>query len=321
MPFPLVSVIIPTFQRPQLVLRAVRSVLAQTMRELELIVVVDGGDPATLEALGSIADSRLRVKPLPKKIGSAGARNAGVAEAQSRWIAFLDDDDEWFPRKVEMQLEAAEQATSPHPIVSCRFIARSHEGDLVWPRRVPAVDEPLGEYIFCQHGLRGGEGLVLPSTVLTTRELLLSVPFRGDLPRHNDVDWLLRAIRVPGATVVFIAATDPQAVWYIETNRPRISNTSDWRYSVRWIEESRALVTPRAYASFLLIWASSTAARGRAWKAFWVLPWKAIRNGKPRAIDLLAHLAIWLTPRSARSAISVFLESRKQPQRGLYGSA
>jgi glycosyltransferase involved in cell wall biosynthesis len=308
----LISVIIPTFRRSQLVVRAVQSVLCQTLRELELIVVVDGDDLETRKALGLIADPRLRVMALTERIGSAAARNAGVAEAQSRWIAFLDDDDEWFPRKLELQLETAEQSSSLHPIVSCRLIARSEEGDLVWPRRTPGVGEPISEYLFCQHGLRGGEGLVLPSTVLTTKELMLQVPFRADLPRHNDVDWLLRATRVPGASVVFASELAPQAVWHIENNRARISNTSDWRYSLAWIEESRDLVTPRAYASFVLIWASSTAARGRGWRAFWLLPWRALRKGKPSAVDFLAHLMIWLFPRSIRSGISVFLDKLKK---------
>ena len=155
---------------------------------------------------------------------------------------------------------------------------------------------------------------MLPSTLLTTRELMLQVPFRADLPRHNDVDWLLRSTGVPGTSVVFVAQPEPQAVWHIETNRARISNTSDWRYSLAWIDQSRDLVTPRAYSSFLLIWASATAARGRVWHAFWLLPWRALRKGKPRTVDFLAHLTIWLVPRSIRSSISIFLDKRKQPR-------
>ncbi len=124
-----------------------------------------------------------------------------------------------------------------------------------------AIDEPISEYLFCQSGLRGGDGLVLPSTVLTTKDLLLQVPFRADLPRHNDVDWLLRATAVEGAKVLFVSDPEPLVIWNIETNRPRISNTGDWRYSLGWMQENRRLVTPVAYASFLLIWASSTAAR------------------------------------------------------------
>jgi glycosyltransferase involved in cell wall biosynthesis len=307
MPAPLVSVIIPTLHRPQLVLRAIKGVLLQTLREIEVIVVVDGPDPEALEALGSIADPRLRVKALPASIGCPAARNMGVAESQSRWIAFLDDDDEWFPEKLAIQLQTAEQSLNPNPIVSCRFIARNEEGDLLWPRRTPAVNEPISEYVFCQRGLRGGEGLVLPSTFLVSRDLLLRVPFRADLPRHNDVDWLLRATSASGANVLFVSHPEPLAIWNMDTNRARISNTADLRYSLCWIEENRGLVTPRAYASFVLIWASSTAARGRGWKAFWMLPWKALRRGQPRAMDFLAHLLIWLVPRNFRSRISVLL--------------
>jgi glycosyltransferase involved in cell wall biosynthesis len=312
MPAPLVSVIIPTIHRPQLVLRAVQGVLCQSIRDIEAIVVVDGHDSEALRALSSIDDPRLRVKALSTGTGSAGgARNVGVGEARGRWIAFLDDDDEWFPRKLEIQLQTAEQSPHPNPIVSCRLIARSQEGDLVWPLRTPAIEEPISEYLFCQSGVRGGEGLILPSTVLTTKDLMLRVPFRVDLPRHNDVDWLLRATAVEGVKAMFVPDPEPLVVWHVETNRPRISNTADWRYSLGWIQENRALVTPRAFASFLLIWASSTAARGKGWKAFWILPSEALAKGKPRAVDFVAHFLIWLVPRKIRSSISVFLDTKR----------
>jgi glycosyltransferase involved in cell wall biosynthesis len=303
-------VIIPTFHRPRLLLRAVESVLNQTLREIEAIVVIDGEDPETTKALDSIGDLRLRAMTLPPGVGCAGARNAGVGEARGDWVAFLDDDDEWLPRKLEIQIQTARQSAATFPIVACRLIARSEQGDLVWPLRTPAMDEPISDYLFCQSGLRGGEGLILPSAILTTRDLLRRVPFRAELPRHNDVDWLLRASAVAGVRVKFVPSSEPLAVWHIETNRPRISNTADWQYSLDWIRRNRAVVTPRAYASFVLIWASSTAARGRRWKAFWILPREAFALGKPRAVDLLAHLIIWLVPHNVRSSLSVFLAGR-----------
>jgi glycosyltransferase involved in cell wall biosynthesis len=309
-------VIIPTVQRPQLVLRAIRGVLGQTMGEIEAIVVVDGPDPETLEALASIGDPRLRVKALPTRVGASGARNVGVSEAYSRWIAFLDDDDEWLPEKLEIQLRTAEQCPCPHPIVSCRFFARSEEGDLVWPRRAPATDESVSEYLFCQHGLRAGDGIVLPSAVLTSKDLLLRIPFDESLPRYNDVDWLLRATAIAGTRIVFPPSAEPLAVWHMETNRPRISNTADWRYTLDWIEARRHLATPRARASFVLTSTSSTAARGGHWKAFWLLPWAAFAHGRPRPIDLLAHLSIWLVPAKMRSRLSVFLDSRRRDAHG-----
>ena len=211
-------------------------------------------------------------------------------------------------------METARLCTDPFPIISCRLIARSPEGDLVWPLRTPAPGEPMGDYLFCQHGVRGGEGLVLMSAFVTPRELLLRAPFPPEVARHQDIEWLLRAGAVEGVNVIFIPDPEPLGIWYLDTNRPRTSNTSDWRYSVEWIRRNRALVTANAYAAFLLTWASSTAAQGRRWKAFWILPREAFSQGRPRPVDLLAHLTIWLVPRSVRSSVSVFLAGRK-PER------
>jgi len=310
---PLVSVVIPTRDRPHLVVRAVRSALAQTFDPIEVIVVIDGPDEATFQMLRQIDDSRLRVRTLPARLGGGDARNAGVTEAWSQWIALLDDDDEWFPHKLQVQLQSAEQSCHRYPLISCRLIARSEGGDLVWPRRYPKPGEILSEYLFCQRSLLAGEGLVLPSTILTTRDLLLKIPFGSGLTRHHDVDWLLRASTLEGFALEFVPTSEPLVIWHIEENRKRISNTTDWHYSLSWIQANRHLVTSRAYASFLMTWASLPAARGRDWKAFWSLPWEACHHGKLKMIDALAHLVIWLIPSGVRCRIAVFLEKRHHP--------
>ena len=94
-----VSAVIPTRGRPELLRRAVRSALAQTLRDIEVVVVIDGPDPVTHGVLQELAqqDSRLRVLALPSSVGGSDARNRGVDAAAGEWIAFLDDDDEWLP--------------------------------------------------------------------------------------------------------------------------------------------------------------------------------------------------------------------------------
>src|SRR5208283_4834996 len=82
---PLVSVIIPTYRRPRLLVRAVRSVLDQTMRDLEVIVAADGADSETMSALSSFADVRLQAIVLTGRGGVSRARNAGVRVARGRW--------------------------------------------------------------------------------------------------------------------------------------------------------------------------------------------------------------------------------------------
>ena len=104
---PSVSVVIPTYNRGPLVLEAVESVLAQTVPPLEIIVVDDG----------STDDTRERLRPYLTRIvyryqenqGVSAARNHGIREARGEFIAFLDSDDVWHPRKLELQLQVFEE--------------------------------------------------------------------------------------------------------------------------------------------------------------------------------------------------------------------
>jgi glycosyltransferase involved in cell wall biosynthesis len=310
-PEPLVSVVIPTYNRPHLVGRAVRSVLSQTLDVIEVIVVVDGPDEATLQVLRQINDSRLIIKVLPANVGIGGVLNAGVNEARCQWVAFLADDDEWFPQKLELQLQTARQSHYLYPIISCRLIARSEVGDLVWPRRFPSPNESLDEYLFCRNGLFSGEGFIQPCTIFTTKELLQRLPFRDDLQRHEDIDWLLRVSTMEDVGVEFVPVPKPLVVWHIEENRDRISNRTDWRYSLSWIQANRHLVTPRAYTSFVMTWLSANAAKEGDWKAFLLLLREAYRYGKLTLRDTLLYLGIWLIPRGVRRQIAIFSARRR----------
>ena len=113
----LVSVIIPTLNRPKLLLRAIDSVLRQTHQEIEVIVVVDRPDEGTVSAVRSVDDPRLQLVVNPYSLTAAGARNAGADRATGEWIAFLDDDDEWLPNKLEKQIAFATSRSSV--LLSC----------------------------------------------------------------------------------------------------------------------------------------------------------------------------------------------------------
>ena len=312
LPAPLVSVVIPTKNRPQLVVRAVRSVLAQTLEAIEAIVVIDGSDKTTEDNLRRLDDPRVKTIMLPVSVGVASARNAGVGQARADWVAFLDDDDEWLPQKLEVQFHAAQESAHPYPVIACRFIARSESVDLVWPYRFPKPDEILSEYLFCQSSVFAGEGLVIPSTIFTKKELLERVPFTSGMQRKEDIDWLLRASGMKGVHVEFVSTLAPLAVWNIEENRRRLGNTPDWSYSLSWAQANRSLFTKRAYASFVLTWVSSLAARGRDWNAFYILISEAHRWGKLSLNDLLAHLIIWLIPRKVRRRLTPLFRKRDQ---------
>lgn len=101
-----VSVIIPTYRREEFVGRAIRSVLGQSFGDLEVIVVDDGSPDNTRAVIGSIRDDRVRYVRHKRNKGLPAARNTGIMVAKGRYIAFLDDDDEWMPEKLGKQLGA-----------------------------------------------------------------------------------------------------------------------------------------------------------------------------------------------------------------------
>jgi len=109
-----ISVIIPTFNRAIQVQAALKSVLAQTYREFEVIVVDDGSTDGTGEAIPTIISSQgtggkqIRYFFQPNQ-GQSAARNKGIDEARGEWVAFLDSDDVWLPEKLEWQVRAIEQ--------------------------------------------------------------------------------------------------------------------------------------------------------------------------------------------------------------------
>ncbi len=187
---PLVSVIIPTYNRAALVRRAVASALAQTYSGYEVLVVDDGSTDPTLEALGPFL-SRIKFLRAPENRGVSAARNLGVAAARGEWLAFLDSDDEWLPNKLARQMAYL----AAHPEL---LLCQTEE---TWVRRGVRVNAPRscrkeGGHIF----LRSLERcLVSPSAVMVHRRLLEDHgSFDETLPVAEDYDlWLRLAWRYP----------------------------------------------------------------------------------------------------------------------------
>ena len=114
---PLVSVIIPTYNRSEMLVQAVRSVLNQTFNDLELIVVDDGSTDNTEERITQLKknDHRVRYLSNNKNLGSQASRNIGVQAAVGKYVALLDSDDEWLPKKLAVQINIIRK--TPYPCV------------------------------------------------------------------------------------------------------------------------------------------------------------------------------------------------------------
>lgn len=128
-----VSVILPTYNRSTLLSRSIGSVLVQTFKNFELIVVDDGSRDDTADVVKAIGDPRVRYMPLGRNRGVSTARNAGLAEARGEFLAFQDSDDEWHPEKLERQV----QTFRAHPdaaVVYGDMLRRMEDGQLMYLR-------------------------------------------------------------------------------------------------------------------------------------------------------------------------------------------
>ena len=182
---PLVSVVIPTRDRRDSTAEAVASVLAQTWRDLELVVVDDGSADGTAEHLeASFSDPRLRVLRQENR-GVSAARNRGVGATSGAWVAFLDSDDLWLPGKLERQLAAVAE---PPGWAACHTEEVWYRrGRWANPRKVHAKH---GGWIF-PHCLP--LCTISPSSILLRREVLASLGgFDESLPACEDYDLWLR---------------------------------------------------------------------------------------------------------------------------------
>jgi glycosyltransferase involved in cell wall biosynthesis len=290
-----VTVVIPTLHRPNLVLRAVASVLKQTYSITEVIVVVDGPDPETVERLREINDSRIRIIQNERSLTAAGARNVGVSNAVGAWIAFLDDDDEWLPEKIEKQLTLAEEKAAG--LVTCLSNIITPSGRYVWPETIYDPDRRLDEYLFDRRSVFGGQAFMQTSSYLVRTDIYRQAPFRVD-SAHDDWHFLLVIANELAVRIETVPL--PLANIYMEEARPSLSHHHSWRASLSFANEVKHLMCSRAYTGFCLVVVGSRAASARDWAAFPVILFTAFRRGLPSFWQLATYFAFWAIPLQAR---------------------
>jgi len=181
---PLVSVVIPTYKRPDFLIRAAHSAIAQTFTDLEIIAIDDCSPVDYNDALMRLSDKRFRYIRLDSNRGAAAARNIGLENARGRFVAFLDDDDWWYPQKLEQQFR---WVRSRH-LENASFVvfSKAKRQKFSWlaevaPKWPIAPGEDVTEYRFRQRGL------IHLSTVLMPLSLARKTLFDATLPRNEDM--------------------------------------------------------------------------------------------------------------------------------------
>jgi hypothetical protein len=287
---PLVSVVIPTTGRAS-VADAVRSVLSQTYPHTEVIVVYDG--PAGELSFDLPTDPRVKSVATGERRGSGPARTLGTRLATGKYLALLDDDDAWRPRKLEVQLAILEQE-EPSANVVCfsqfRLVDEQGRGDFVAPKRVNRPDETIAEYLFVRRWIRWGEAVVHPSTLMCERSLAASTPWL-DRPVHEDWDWLLRLVAERNPKVIMIA----EPLVDVTQTVGSASRSTKWRESLAWVSSSPFL-TARQRADLLLCTTAAFARAAGDRRAAARIARHAVVEGRPGLPAFLFFVAFQLLP-------------------------
>lgn len=253
---PLITVVVPAYNRAATIGRALRSVFAQTFSDFEIIVVDDGSSDGTEAACRAFRHPAVRVLRHSANRGAAAARNTGLRAARGTYIALLDSDDEWVPPKLARQIE---QLRVSHPIIKAGCtgytICDTRSRRDYYPQ--PASRERL---------LMGCD-LSPGSTLMLHRSLLDEVGwFDETFPRYEDWDWMLRYVSaypmgVVSAPLAIIHYSPHRSADAIATSAERLLKKYDKELlelgaagrkarGLRWLEVARYCAMEHRFRGF-----------------------------------------------------------------------
>jgi len=229
---PCVSVIIPAYNRADVLPRAIASVLNQTFTDYEIIVV----DDASTDDTGAVAQNTngpVHVIHHEFNRGAAAARNTGINAAIGAYVAFLDSDDEWMPEKLARQIGLLEGLGTSYNACCSGRILKPPGLRYSWERHLPA-EEHWTRYL-----LINGCDLSPGSTLVARRRVFEHTGlFDENLPRYEDWDWLLRYVADYDLAIV----PEPQAIIHLSPPPPSDKvRASIPRFLDRWQGQARQL--------------------------------------------------------------------------------
>lgn len=179
-----ISIIMPVYNREDVVLSSINSILTQTYRHFEFLIVDDASTDKTKNIIGSLRDERIIYIPLRENVGAAAARNIGINKSTSKWIAFHDSDDFWEPNKLEKQVQRIKEDTPS--IVFTSFI-RVKDGKQEY---IPSSINDRGDNI--HKNILFGNFIATP-TVLIHKDCLDKYGyFCEEMPRFQDWELWIR---------------------------------------------------------------------------------------------------------------------------------
>ncbi len=258
---PLISIVIPVYNRADMIRRTVEGCLAQTYPKIEVVLVDDCSTDRLSEALAAFADDpRVRLISHQDNKGVSTARNSGVEAAKGELIAFLDSDDLWLPTKLERQVALISNHDGDRYLCGTLTEVRSDKGTVrIRPKRLKPKDVRIGDYLFV-HKVRQGLPLVTDhgatlmegffaqtSSLLLPKKLALATPFRTTLNQYEDMAFL---IDLDSKDVDFLIVQEPLTVQQDDHRPGRLGARDDLNRGYRFLDEVDDALSPDAKLAF-----------------------------------------------------------------------
>lgn len=240
---PAVSVVIPLYNRPHNIATVVETLRGQTLTDWEAIFVDDGSaaDPSPMMAAYA-DDARIRLIRLPENRGPSAARNAGVAAATGRYVAFLDSDDDWRPEKLARQVAALEAQPDRQAFcVTLTTVVMPGGWERVRPNFNPGAGQTFAEYLYCDGGFAQASSLMAP------RESAAKVQFRESLRQYEDH---LYFIELAAAGLRYVVVDEALSRWNNDHRPDRLSAQADIAAGDAFLDLAGPNMSPKARTAF-----------------------------------------------------------------------
>lgn len=234
---PLFSVVVPVYNRAVALEGALRSVVAQTCQDFEIVVVDDGSTDEPAVTVRNVGDDRIRLIRQENRGGGA-ARNRGIDEARGKYVALLDSDDRFQPQHLATMknlMDGRSNILGYAPVIADRGRGRR----VLKPLRCIAPHEHMASYLLCDRGF------IPTMTMVVDTSLARKVRFAENLRSAEDTDF---AIRLYLVGCQFVMAEKPGAVWRDGHDKSRSSASGRANLPmIDWIESLRFRIPSRAY--------------------------------------------------------------------------
>ncbi|MEI9990804.1 MAG: glycosyltransferase family A protein [Rhizomicrobium sp.] len=233
---PFFSVVIPVFNRADVLGAALSSVLAQGEQDFEIVVVDDGSADDPKAVVDALADPRIRLLRQDNRGGGA-ARNTGIGAARGRFIAFLDSDDVFLPGHLATMrgLLAGTARTAGYARM---LVDRGDGRTFLKPPRAIAPGEDMARYLLCDRGF------VPTITTVVPVDLAKATLYNENLREAEDTDF---AIRLALAGCAFVMAEAPGAVWHDRYDPSRQSAGRSSARMAAWLDAMKPRIPRKAW--------------------------------------------------------------------------